>query len=187
MVAAASRLDEPVLSIGLLTFAARTDGFVRGVTIVVLLLLSSVVVAILGVGARPHPSSVPMVVSVAAVFFVVAIVVYAYRYTPTGYRVDPGGLHVLRPAGDVLVPLETMQAVRAYDRFLGLSLKVPPGGNSGLFGLYGRFYRRDLGAFQLYGRAATGAVVVATSKGKILVTPERRDAFIAAVKEHLGA
>ncbi len=121
----------------------------------------------------------------AAAVFVAAIVVFAYVYTPKSFHLDADALRIARPAGAVVVPLASVSEVEPLDRFLGLSLKAPPGGNSGLFGLYGTFWKRDLGKYQMYGRSATGAVLLRTSHGSIVVTPDRRDAFIAAVREHI--
>jgi hypothetical protein len=37
----------------------------------------------------------------------------------------------------------------------------------------------------MYGRSATGAVLLRTTEGSIVVTPDRRDLFIAAIREHI--
>ena len=122
---------------------------------------------------------------VAGAVLVVAIVVFAYVYTPKSFHLDADALRIARPAGVVVVPFASVSEVEPLDRFLGLSLKAPPGGNSGLFGLYGTFWKRDLGKYRLYGRSATGGVLLKTSKGSIVVTPDRRDAFIAALRERI--
>ena len=121
----------------------------------------------------------------AGAVFVVAIVVFAYVYTPKSFHLDANALRIARPAGAVVVPFASVSEVEPLDRFLGLSLKVPPGGNSGLFGLYGTFWKRDLGKYRMYGRSATGAVLLKTSQGSIVVTPDRRDAFVAALRERI--
>lgn len=54
-------------------------------------------------------------------------------------------------------------------------------------GLYspndGTFYLLDLGKYPMYGRAAYRAVLLQTTRGKIVVTPESRDAFVAELLE----
>ena len=157
-----------------------------GVTFVTLLVLGTVVTGLLVMGAS-RPGSILLTVSViAATIFVVGIVLFAYGYAPKGYRIDETAIRVERPAGDVVIPLSRVVDVKPVDAFLGLSLKSFPGGNSGLFGLYGSFTRRDLGKYQMYARAATNAVLVQTQDGDIVLAPHPRDAFVAAVRDAIG-
>ena len=154
-------------------FHAPMDRFVFGMTSFVLVVMGGLFYGLLRAGFA------------AGAVFVVAIVVFAYVYTPKSFHLDADALRIARPAGAVVVPFASVSEVEPLDRFLGLSLKVPPGGNSGLFGLYGTFWKRDLGKFRMYGRSATGAVLLRTSEGRIVVTPDRRAAFIAAIRERI--
>ena len=154
-------------------FHAPMDKFVFGMTSFVLLAMGGVFFSLLRVGF-----------AVGGVL-VAAIVFFAYVYTPKSFHLDADALRITRPAGEIVVPFASVLEVEPLDRFLGFSLKAPPGGNSGLFGLYGTFWKRDLGKYRLYGRSATGAVLLTTSEGRIVVTPDRRDAFIAAIRERI--
>ena len=131
-------------------------------------------------------ASIVNVALVAATIFIVGIAVYAYVYTPKAFHLGGGVLRIERPAGDVTIPLASVSEVKPVDVFLGLTLKAPPGGNSGLFGIYGMFYRRELGKFQMYSRRANQTVLLVTTDGSLVVAPERRDAFIAAVRQEIG-
>ena len=154
-------------------FHARMDPFVLGMTSFVLFLMGGVFYASLLAGLG------------AGGVLVAAIVFFAYVYTLKSFRIDAETLRIARPAGAIIVPLACVSEVEPLDRFLGLSFKAPPGGNSGLFGIYGTFWKRGLGKFRMYGRSATGAVLLRTSEGSIVVTPDRRDAFIAAIRERI--
>lgn len=42
------------------------------------------------------------------------------------------------------------------------------------------------GKFQLYSRRANQTVLLVTTDGSVVVAPEQRDAFIAAVRQEIG-
>jgi hypothetical protein len=159
------------------------DGFVFWTTAVVLALFGVVIAALLTAAATQPGSTVLNVALVASAVFVAGIAVYAYAYAPKAFHLGEDEIRVERPAGDVRIPLASVFAVTPLDVFLGLSLKALPGGNSGLFGLYGNFWRRDIGKFQLYARRANHTVLLETDAGAVVIAPERRDEFIARVRE----
>ncbi len=150
------------------------DKFVFGMTSFVLLAMGGVLYSLLLIGF-----------AAVGTVLVAAIVFFAYVYTPKSFHLDADALRIVRPVGAVVVPLASVSEVEPLDRFLGLSLKALPGGNSGLFGLYGTFWKRDLGKYRMYGRSATGAVLLRTTGGSIVVTPDCRDAFIVAIRERI--
>ena len=168
-------------------YPARMDGFVFWMTTSVLVVLGFIVFGILTAAATRAGGTILNVGLVAATIFIVGIAVYAYIYTPKAFHLGEGVLRIERPAGDVTIPLASVSEVKPLDVFLGLSLKAPPGGNSGLFGIYGTFYRKDIGKYQLYGRAANQTVLLVTTHGTVVVAPERRDEFIASVRQEIGA
>lgn len=167
-------------------YRAPMDGFVLSMTVVILVLFAGIIGAMLITAATGAGGAVLNVALVAGTVFIMAIAVYAYAYAPTAYRVDDDELRIERPAGDVIVALASISDVTPLDPFLGWSLKALPGGNSGLFGIYGTFYRRDIGKFQMYARRAGKTVLVATRDGAMVVGPERRDEFIARVRRGMG-
>ncbi len=162
-------------------YRARVDGFVVGLSVCVVAALGSVMTVAMMAALRRPASPIASLGLVGAALAIAAILIFAWVYTPRAFRLDGGNLRIERPAGDVTIPLVTITEVVPLDVFLGLSWKAPPGGNSGLFGIYGTFYRRDIGKFQLYGRAASRAVLLETSGGKVVVTPEHREAFMADI------
>lgn len=162
------------------------DGFVFWMTFCILVLFGFIVFAILTAAATRAGDTIANIAFVAATIFIVGIAVYAYVYTPKAFHLGEGVLRIERAAGDVTIPLPSVSEVKPLDVFLGLTLKAPPGGNSGLFGIYGTFYRTDLGKFQMYSRRANQTVLLVTTHGTVVVAPERRDEFIASVRQEIG-
>ena len=141
------------------------DGFVFWMTFCILVLFGFIEFAILTAAAPRAGAAIVNVALVAATIFIVGIAVYAYVYTPKAFHLGEGVLRIERPAGDVTIPLPSVSEVKPLDVFLGLTLKALPGGNSGLFGIYGAFYRTDLGKFQMYSRRANQTVLLVTTQG----------------------
>lgn len=164
-------------------YRARIDGFVIAMSVCILVALGSVMAAAAAAALRRPASTVVTVGLVASALFIAAVVLFAWAYAPRAFLLGEGVLRIERPGGDVTIPLVSITRVAPLDVFLGLSMKALPGGNSGLFGIYGAFYRRDIGKYQMYGRAASGAVLLETSNGKIVVTPEHRDVFMTALRK----
>lgn len=163
------------------------DGFVFWMTLCFLVLFGFIVFAMLtAVATRPGGRGLNVAL-VAGTIFIVGIAMYAYAYTPKAFHLGEGLLRIERPAGDVTIPLASVSEVKPLDVFLGLTLKAPPGGNSGLFGIYGTFYRTELGKFRMYSRRANQTVLLVTTSGNVVVAPERRDEFIAYVRQEKGA
>ncbi len=167
-------------------YRAQMDGFVFWMTLSILVLFGVIVSAMLSVVAVRAGSTMLNVALVSAMIFIVGIAVYAYVYTPKAFHVGDGVLRIERPASDVTIPLASVTEVEALDVFLGLTLKALPGGNSGLFGIYGTFYRTELGKFRMYSRRANHTVLLVTSRGNVVVGPDRRDEFIASVRREKG-
>ena len=168
-------------------YRARMDGFVFWLTFSFLALFGVIVAAMLRSVAARTESTLLNVALAAATMFIVGIAVYAYAYAPKAFHLSDGVLRIERLASDVTIPLASVTDVRPLDVFLGLTLKAPPGGNSGLFGIYGTFYRTELGKFRMYSRTATQTVLLVTSNGHVVVGPDRRDEFIASVRAEKGA
>ena len=162
------------------------DGFVTWMTLCILVLFGFIVFAMLTSAVTRAGGTILNVALVSATIFIVGITIYAYVYTPKAFHLGEGVLRIERSAGDVTIPLASISEVKSLDVFLGLTLKAPPGANSGLFGIYGTFYRTELGKFQMYSRRANQTVLLVTTTGNVVVAPERRDEFIASVRQEAG-
>ena len=59
--------------------------------------------------------------------------------------------------------------------------------NSGLFGIYGRFYDKLLGNFHMYGTKAHGSVVITMKHDEtVVLTPNEREEFATELKRRLN-
>lgn len=163
------------------------DGFVFWMTSCFLVLFGFIVFAMLTAAATRAAGTILNLALAVATIFTAGITVVAYVYTPRAFHLGDGVIRIERPASDVTIPLASVSEVKPLDVFLGLTLKALPGGNSGLFGIYGTFYRTELGKFQMYSRRANQTVLLVTSDGNVVVAPERRDEFIASVRLEAGA
>jgi hypothetical protein len=163
------------------------DGFVFWLTFSFLALFGVIVAAMLCSVAGRTESTLLNVVLVSATIFIVGIAGFAYAYTPKAFHVGDGVLRIERPASDVNIPLASVVEAKPLDVFLGLTLKAPPGGNSGLFGIYGTFYRAELGKFRMYSRRANQTVLLVTNRGNVVVGPDRRDEFVASIRQEKSA
>ena len=116
-----------------------------------------------------------------------AITAVAYLYTPTRLVLTEQELRIERPIGPVEIGYALVRSVHLENGWLGTSLKRPPGGNSGFFGIWGAFRSRSLGNYTMYGTRARGAVVISTTDGTVVVTPDERDRFIQELERLIAA
>lgn len=99
---------------------------------------------------------------------------------PKGYSILGGRLRVERPLWPVEVRLFDIRAASplSEDAFRG-SFRVA--GSGGLFGYYGRFWNRRLGAFRVYATRRSGLVLVDTARDRFVLSPEPVDRFLDAL------
>ena len=168
-------------------FPAPFDGFVGGLTLVIA--VAFLAIALYAARAALQPEAPPSVrfTAVGVGALLVAILVFAWAYSPSGYRIERGAVVIDRPAGSIRIPLGSISGISLVDGWLGVSMKTFPGGNSGLFGITGTFYNAKLGNFRMYGRRASGAVVLQTADGPIVVTPGDRDLFARTLQQAVAA
>ena len=140
-------------------------------------------------GRRPVPRrwKLGVAVAVGAVLALLAGTFAAsWGWAPVGASVEGGAVRVDRRwAGPVEIPLATIQAVS----------RVPPSGYRGWRRVagtalgevaYGRFRSDALGPFQLYAWRRGPCVLLETDEGRVVLTPEDPDGFVAAVREGIG-
>lgn len=158
------------------TYRMSRDSFVMSVTGFLLALFGALVVsAMLAFNTAPRGITVLALILVIAVCSAIAAV--AYLYTPNRIALTEKVMRIERPIGPVELRYDTIRGVRVSDEWFGTSLKRPPGGNSGFFGIWGSFRSRTLGSYTIYGTKARGAVVITTTEGTIVVTPDDRERF----------
>jgi hypothetical protein len=107
-----------------------------------------------------------------------AILVYSFAASPTGFAVGSGQLAVTRRVlGPLLFPLASLAAARptAMPRSWRLW------GNGGAFGFWGTFRNKDWGNYKVYGTDHRKGVLLEWPGFKLFVTPADREGFCAAV------
>ncbi|HVY94913.1 MAG TPA: PH domain-containing protein [Bryobacteraceae bacterium] len=117
-----------------------------------------------------------------AVGIVFALILAAsFAWSPTGYSIEDGFLSVHRVIGNVRIPLASVRDVRiAVREDLQGTLRVF--GSGGLFGYYGVFRSSKLGKSTWFMTRHSHAVVVVTTAGTYLFSPDDVDGFIAWIR-----
>jgi hypothetical protein len=116
---------------------------------------------------------------------VVATIGLAWALAPKGYKILGPRLIVERPLRRIEIPLATVRTAVADDGALSGARRVA--GSGGLFGYYGRFWSRRLGAFRAYVTRRTGLVVIDTDAERFVLSPEPVGRFLEALRAHAPA
>jgi hypothetical protein len=118
---------------------------------------------------------------VTALAVVVIFLGVSWGFAPSGYRVSPEELIVERPLGKVVIERSSITAVRLFEGADDEGMKRTAG-NGGLFGYYGDYESKRLGAHSWYVTDMLRRVVVETGSGAIVVSPDDPKRFIEALK-----
>jgi hypothetical protein len=134
----------------------------------------------------PRRAKVEVAAAIAAVPVGVAIVlVLAAAWTPVHAEVASGAVRIERRlARAVEIPLARVRAAEVLGAREGFR-RVAGLGGPGIS--YGRFASQDLGEFELYDWGGGGYVLLQTDGGRVVLTPEDPDAFVAAVRRGMAA
>ncbi|MGC9157815.1 MAG: PH domain-containing protein, partial [Terracidiphilus sp.] len=153
------------------TFGVHDDRLTQIVSACVVLLLVALPLRVMGSGE----------VAVIVALVSAAVIALAYAYSPRGFEVSGGAFRVKRLIGSVVFPLTSLRFVRDATPadFRG---SVRLWGSGGLFGYYGLFWSRTLGKSRWYVTDRSKAVVVTDGSQTVLVSPEDRDEFLAAIE-----
>ena len=111
------------------------------------------------------------------------IPISSYLWSPTGYLIRDQSFVIERPIGEVEIAIQSIETVEPLEQ-LGPTFRKF--GNGGLFGVYGKFSSKQLGNFDLYARQNGGMVLIKTPTQSVVVSPGRRDEFIAELRERAG-
>jgi hypothetical protein len=113
-----------------------------------------------------------------------AAFVGAGLYAPRNIAVTTKGLIVHRIKGPVVIPLEKITRIDAIDAGM-LASSTREFGVSGVFGYFGVFHNKNIGRYSLYASRSDGYVLV-RADGPVVLTPERPDEFVSAVRERMA-
>ncbi|HVW12160.1 MAG TPA: PH domain-containing protein [Bryobacteraceae bacterium] len=117
-----------------------------------------------------------------AVGIVFALILAAsFAWSPTGYSIEDGFLSAHRVIGNFRIPLASIREVRiAAKEDLQGTLRIF--GSGGLFGYYGVFRSSNLGKSTWFMTRHSHAVVVVTSAGTYMFSPDDVDGFISWIR-----
>jgi hypothetical protein len=108
------------------------------------------------------------------------VIPVAWALSPRGYTIEGGELTVNRALFPVRIPLADIRGAWLVGRAQAGAL-VRVAGSGGLFGHFGRYYSRGLGAFRLYATRRDRLVVVDTEAGRFVLTPATPERFLEAL------
>jgi hypothetical protein len=153
-------------------FPAPWDRTLRIVTAVAIAaMLAGAALLVLLAASIEAPFAAVMVAGIAATMAI------AFALAPRGYALQPGSLRIERPLRAIEIPLASIRGAWTLpDGGLRGALRVA--GSGGLFGYYGRFWSKGLGAFRLYATRRTGLVVVDTAEERFVLSPEPPERFL---------
>jgi hypothetical protein len=105
----------------------------------------------------------------------------AFAFSPRGFEISGEEFRVRRIIGDVVFPLVSLQFAREATPadFRGC---VRLWGSGGLFGYYGLFWSKALGKSRWYVTDRSKAIILTNGSQTVLVSPEDRDGFVAAIE-----
>src|SRR6185503_14417453 len=116
--------------------------------------------------------------SIAVAIVFVAMLAVSFACSPTGYSIGDGFLSIHRVIGNLRIPLASIREVRiASSEDLQGSLRIF--GSGGLFGYYGIFRSPKLGKCTWFVTRHSHAVLVVTSAGTFVLSPDDVDGLIA--------
>ncbi len=118
----------------------------------------------------------------ALVIFALAL---AYWYAPTGYRIDTAAVQVERRAGPFPIPFDLLRSARLMEppELAETTWRWPSVG--GLFGFYGTFETPALGRHRWYASRDENLVVLQTTRGPVVISPDDPATFVREVNQRL--
>ncbi len=156
-------------------FTSRWDRGLRISTWIAAAILVAIPVSLFAF-LRDASGEIPLPVGLAAVG-VALVLPGAWALAPTGFALEGRALLVERLLFPVRIALDDVRgvAVLPSDSLKG-ALRIA--GTSGLFGHYGRFWSRRLGAFRMYATRCRELVLVDTAGGRYLLSPDDPERFV---------
>jgi len=127
----------------------------------------------------PDPDAIPWALLVGPLILA-GVIPIAWALAPRGFTIEGGELTVIRALFPVRIPLAAIRGAWLVGRAQAGAL-VRVAGSGGLFGYYGRYYSRGLGAFRLYATRRDRLVVVDTEAGRFVLTPSTPERFLEAL------
>ena len=107
-----------------------------------------------------------------------------YFYSPRYYKIENGNVIIVRPLGNIKIPLVeiTSAGVTTSISMLNTYRTFASGG---LFGYFGKCWTQEIGAFKMYATQRKNMILIVTSTGKkFLITPDDMK-MLDEIKSHM--
>lgn len=114
----------------------------------------------------------------------ILILLVSYFFMIRGYELDGNRMFVRRLLWRNSIPLDELQSVRVDPTAASGSWKVF--GNGGLFSFSGLFRNKSLGTYRAWATDLARTVVLEYPRRNVVVTPDRPEAFVEALREIKG-
>ncbi|MCL4233180.1 MAG: PH domain-containing protein [Deltaproteobacteria bacterium] len=164
-----------------LVFEAELTASIRVVTILVWAVVVGMSAWLAWQGLTRGPRGI---IALGALIPIVLAVTWAFR--PSAYRIARDGFAVDRPIGPFKIEFGAIAAV-SPDPDLMRFPTIRVFGSGGFHGVYGRFWRKGLGAFSSYVTDPAKTVRIDRHAGvPVAVSPTNPEAFVEALRARLS-
>jgi hypothetical protein len=166
------------------SYAAPWEPALHGTTRAAIILLAGGSVVLVPLAALRSGPGLTLWVLAIAVPALAGSFWLARARAPLGFTVDHFAVRVERPLGPVVIPLSTVRAVS----LLPGPFPQPHAwrGTLGVYGYTGACRTPALGAFRLYATRREGLVLVDTTTGRFVLSPEPPEDFVDEVQSRLA-
>lgn len=110
-----------------------------------------------------------------------AILLLGALFAIRGYAIQGQTFQVLRPGWKTRIDLGDLQSAEAKAEAMRGSIRIF--GNGGLFGFIGLFRNDTLGRYRAFATDSANCVVLRFPARTIVVTPDRPEQFVAAIRQ----
>jgi hypothetical protein len=157
-------------------YRAPWSSGLRATTWGVVILLAFTAAAMLGLAAWTGGPAVTAWIAAILVPVLAGSLWLARALAPRGFTVGARAIRVERTLGEVIIPLDRLRSIA---RFPGpLPGLVQLLGSGGVFGYYGSFWNRSLGAFLLHATRRADLVLLDTDRERFLLSPDPAGPFV---------
>lgn len=153
-------------------FKAPWGGLLKGMSLFVVVLLVGIALVGFFDGAPGLLVLYPLILSLAVPFMV------------RGYAIEGGELVVQRPFWTTRFSLAELVSAEVSPTAMKRCIRLF--GNGGLFSFTGLYRNKELGTFRAFVNDFNRTVVLKFTSRTIVVSPERPQAFVDAIKEQAG-
>ena len=159
-------------------FTATLDGLAKTLTFVVAMTLVIPFFTIATQYSRTSDAKL-----LIAPVIIIAAMITSLLYRPREYTLDAAGIHVIRTASSVTIPLQRIRSLMPVTvKELGFGLRTF--GVGGFMGYFGKYWYRSFGHITLYVTDRSKMLMITLdNEQKILISPDDTPGFMAAFHE----